>query len=132
MGGAGFRAAVVAAPCGQCQKPLVFPAGLPQLAGEVISGREGCSWGRKKRQGGQDWVTLKELSGRPEEQGFIALTQQPIARATSQGGPHEGSNSKLGALSFPKAGWHPHPRPTGGGSQTTLTPDDSDRQETET
>lgn len=88
--------------------------------------------GGKKQKGGQDWVTLKELSGRSEEQGFIALTQQPIARATSQGGPREGSNSKPGALSFPKAGWHPHPRPTGGGSQATLTPDDSDRQETET
>lgn len=53
MGTAGFQAAVVAAPCGQCQKPLVFPAGQPQLTGKVISGREECSWGKKnKRQKG--------------------------------------------------------------------------------
>lgn len=36
-------------PCGWCQEPRVFPAGLPQLAGDVISGRERCSWEEEQK-----------------------------------------------------------------------------------
>lgn len=44
-----------------------------------------------ERQGGRaDWVTLKRLSGKPKDQGFVSHTQQPIARAPSQGGPPVG------------------------------------------
>lgn len=50
---------------------------------------KGADAKRNREEGGRaDWVTLKGLSGKPKDEGFVSHTQQPIARAASQGGPH--------------------------------------------
>lgn len=64
---------------------------VSQLAGDVISGREGCSWEEEQKGGWEGRLGPTEgTQGQTKDQGFISHTQQPTARAVSQGGPHVG------------------------------------------
>jgi hypothetical protein len=53
---------------------------MSSLAGKGAHGKR-----NRKACGRADGVMLKGLGGKPKDQGFISHTQQPIARAVSQG-----------------------------------------------